>query len=156
MYLERLNALRGREGFFARHRDRKAFADVLRDVLPDPTTRRPALKEFRMRVARRISPNDLHPIATANYYHHAMRGSFSIKKVLPTIAPDLDFDALEEVSDGTAAQVAYLYAAFDPQTTPERKAEFRDRPLIYCKQDTWAMVEVAYFLHRQPRPVRAS
>jgi hypothetical protein len=82
-----------------------------------------------------------------------MRGSFSIKAVLPTIAPDLDYDNLKEVTGGTAAQVAYLYAALDPTTTPERKAELRDRLLIYCKQDTWAMVEVAYFLLRLPRPV---
>ena len=95
---------------------------------------------------------DLHPIVRANYYHPAMRGSFSIKAVLPTIAPDLDYDNLDEVTGGTAAQVAYLYAAVDAQTTPERKAELRDRLLIYCKQDTWAMVEVAYFLQRQPRP----
>ena len=85
-----------------------------------------------------------------------MRGSFSIKAVLPTIAPDLDYDNLEEVTDGTAAQVAYLYAALDPQTAPERRAELRDRLLIYCKQDTWAMVEVAYFLQRLARPTLTS
>jgi hypothetical protein len=98
---------------------------------------------------------DLHPIVRANYYHPAMRGSFSIKAVLPTIAPDLDYENLDEVTDGTAAQVAYLYAALDPHTTPERKAQLRDRLLIYCKQDTWAIVEVAYFLQRQPRPPAA-
>jgi Domain of unknown function(DUF2779) len=94
---------------------------------------------------------DLHPIVRAHYYHPAMRGSFSIKAVLPTIAPDLDYENLDEVTDGTAAQVAYLYAALDPHTTPARKAELRDRLLIYCKQDTWAMVQVAYFLQRLSR-----
>ena len=97
---------------------------------------------------------DLHPIVRDNYYHPAMQGSFSIKKVLPTIAPDLDYVNLGEVTDGTAAQVAYLYAALDAQTTPEREAELRDRLLIYCKQDTWVMVEVAYFLQRRPRPLQ--
>lgn len=96
---------------------------------------------------------DMHPMVRAHYYSPAMQGSFSIKAVLPTIAPDLDYGALDEVTDGTAAQVAYLYAALDPQTTPERKAELRDRLLVYCKQDTWAMVEVAYFLQRQMRPM---
>jgi hypothetical protein len=98
---------------------------------------------------------DLHPIVRAYYYHPAMRGSFSIKAVLPTIAPDLDYENLDEVTDGTAAQVAYLYAALDPHTTLERKAVLQNRLLIYCKQDTWAMVEVAHFLQRQPRPVRS-
>jgi len=97
---------------------------------------------------------DLHPMVKGSYYSPAMQGSFSIKAVLPAIAPDLDYGALDEVTDGTAAQVAYLYAALDPQTTPERKAELQDRLLVYCKQDTWAMVEVAYFLQRQRRPVK--
>jgi hypothetical protein len=95
---------------------------------------------------------DLHPIVRDNYYHPAMRGSFSIKAVLPTIAPDLAYENLDEVADGIGAQVAYLYAALDPPTTPARKAELRDRLLIYCMQDTWAMVEVAYFLQHLPRP----
>jgi Domain of unknown function(DUF2779) len=95
---------------------------------------------------------DLRPIVRANYYHPAMRGSFSIKDVLPTIAPDLAYENLDEVAGGTAAQVAYLYAALDPQTTSTRKAELRDRLLIYCKQDTWAMVEVSYFLQKFSRP----
>jgi hypothetical protein len=95
---------------------------------------------------------DLHPIVKANYYHPAMRGSFSIKAVLPMIARDLDYENLDEVTDGTAAQVAYLYAALDPQTTPARKAELRERLLIYCEQDTWAMVEVAHFLQQLSPP----
>jgi Domain of unknown function(DUF2779) len=99
---------------------------------------------------------DLHPIVRAHYYHPAMRGSFSIKAVLPTIAPDLDYENLDEITDGTAAQVAYLYAALDPQTSPARKAELRDRLLIYCKQDTWAMIEVAYFLQRHGRPLSSN
>jgi predicted RecB family nuclease len=95
---------------------------------------------------------DLLPIVKANYYHPAMRGSFSIKAVLPTIAPDLDYDNLKDIADGTAAQVAYLYAALDSQTTPERRAELRDRLLIYCKHDTWAMARVAHFLQRRGPP----
>jgi hypothetical protein len=97
---------------------------------------------------------DLHPLVRAHYYHPAMRGSFSIKPVLPTIAPDLDYAALGEVSDGIAAQVAYLYAAFDAETTPQRKESLRESLLRYCKQDTWAMVEVAYHLQRRGRPPR--
>jgi len=95
---------------------------------------------------------DLHPIVRENYYHPAMRGSFSIKAVVPTIARDLDYVNLGEVTDGTAAQVAYLYAALDPHITSARKAELGNRFLAYCKQDTWAMVEVAYVLQRLRRP----
>ncbi len=97
---------------------------------------------------------DLLPIVKNHYYHPDMRGSFSIKKVLPVIAEDLRYDELDEVQEGTGAQVAYLYATLDPNTTPERKADLQEKLLTYCAQDTWAMVEVAYFLSRQERPQR--
>jgi hypothetical protein len=99
---------------------------------------------------------DLLPMVRESYYHPAMRGSFSIKKVLPTIAPDLDYRELDSVADGTAAQVAYLYAAFDPGTTPQRREQYRQALLRYCKRDTWAMIEVAYHLQRLGRPDSAS
>ncbi len=98
---------------------------------------------------------DLLPLVRESYYHPDMRGSFSIKKVLPSIASDLHYSELAGVADGTAAQVAYLYAAFDPGTTPEQKTQYRQELLRYCKQDTWAMVEVAYHLQRLGRPSRA-
>jgi hypothetical protein len=97
---------------------------------------------------------DLHPIVKQYFYHPQMRGSFSIKKVLPVIAPDLDYGELGEVQEGTAAQVAYLYATLDPNTTADRKADLEAKLRKYCRQDTWAMVEVAYFLARSGRPAR--
>lgn len=97
---------------------------------------------------------DLHPVVKDHYYHPQMRGSFSIKTVVPVIAPELRYDELDEVQEGTAAQVAYLYATLDPNTTPARKAGLEARLRVYCRQDTWAMVEVAYFLSRSGRPQR--
>ena len=97
---------------------------------------------------------DLLPVVKEHFYDPRMQGSFSIKQVLPVIAPDLDYGKLAEVQDGTAAQVAYLYAAFDSNTTPERKAELDEKMRKYCRQDTWAMVELAYFLSGSPRPSR--
>ncbi len=89
------------------------------------------------------------------YYHPAMMGSWSIKKVLPTVEPDLDYAKLEEVQDGTGAQQAYVNA-IDANVTPERKAELRQRLLTYCGLDTWAMVVLAWFLEGRGRPVRPS
>jgi Domain of unknown function(DUF2779) len=97
---------------------------------------------------------DLRPLVEAGYYHPAMQGSFSIKAILPTVAPNLDYGELDEVKGGAAAQVAYLYAALEPTTTPERRARLRRELLQYCRLDTWAMVEVAHFLERRPRPRR--
>ncbi|MGH6982977.1 MAG: DUF2779 domain-containing protein [Stellaceae bacterium] len=97
---------------------------------------------------------DLLPIVKNHYYNPDMMGSFSIKKVLPAIAPDLDYAELDEVQEGTGAQVAYITAAFDDRITPERKAELEKRLRAYCRQDTWAMVEVAYFLGCAGKPPR--
>lgn len=97
---------------------------------------------------------DLWPLVKENFYHPAMHGSFSIKKVLPVIAPDLDYGDLDEVQEGTGAQVAYLFAVFDPATKPERKADLENKLRTYCRQDTWAMVEIAYFLAKAGRPAR--
>lgn len=94
---------------------------------------------------------DLHPIVKDNYYHPDMKGSFSIKKVLPTIAPDLRYEDLEQIQEGTGAQVGYLHAAFSPLSRKEREALVRNA-LAYCEQDTWAMVLVGLYLANEPRP----
>ena len=88
---------------------------------------------------------DLHPVVKANYYHPDMLGSWSLKAVLPTIAPDIDYSALEEIQEGTAASNAYL-EAIDPDTSAERREQLRPRLLDYCRLDTEAMVRVARFL----------
>lgn len=97
---------------------------------------------------------DLHPIVKQHFYNPQMRGSFSIKDVLPVIAPDLNYEELDEVQKGTGAQVAYLYVTLDPDTTPDRKSDLEAKLRTYCRQDTWAMVEIAYFLAKSARPVR--
>ena len=41
---------------------------------------------------------DLHPVTRENYYHPDMLGSWSIKAVLPTVAPDMDYALNSKVS----------------------------------------------------------
>jgi predicted RecB family nuclease len=88
---------------------------------------------------------DLLPIARRHYYHPDMRGSWSIKKLLPTIAPELDYSRLGEIQEGGAAQQAYLEATA-PGTGAARRDEIRRDLLAYCGQDTLAMVAVARYL----------
>ena len=83
---------------------------------------------------------DLLPLARNHYYHPDMKGSWSIKDVLPTIAPELDYANLE-VSDGAMAQEAYK-EAIHSQTTSERRDVARKAMLKYCEQDTIAMVKI--------------
>ncbi len=87
---------------------------------------------------------DLHPVTRANYYHPDMLGSWSIKAVLPTVAPEMDYAKLEGIQEGTQASAAYL-EAIDPETSAEQKEELRNNLLKYCKHDTEAMVRLVHF-----------
>ena len=88
---------------------------------------------------------DLHPPTLHFYYHPAMAGSWSLKAVLPTIAPDMQYSELEGIQEGTAASEGYL-EAIHPDTSPERKAELKEQLLRYCRFDTEAMVRLVEFL----------
>ena len=83
---------------------------------------------------------DLLPLARNHYYHPDMKGSWSIKAVLPTIAPELDYANLT-VSHGGMAQDAYLDLIGNDLSGAE-KTELRKALLAYCEQDTLAMVKV--------------
>jgi hypothetical protein len=87
---------------------------------------------------------DLLSIARQHYYHPAMKGSWSIKSVLPTVAPELDYANLGEVADGGAAQTAYL-EILSPQTSMERRADLIEALRVYCQRDTLAMIRLAQF-----------
>ena len=53
-----------------------------------------------------------------------MLGSWSIKAVIPTVAPELNYEVLEEVQEGMGAQRDYL-EAIDARTSAERKVYLR-------------------------------
>jgi hypothetical protein len=84
---------------------------------------------------------DLRPIAENHYYHPNQHGSWSIKAVLPAVAPDLSYDQLGGPQSGGEAQTAYA-EAINPQTTPERREALRTGLLAYCRLDTYAMVRL--------------
>ncbi len=86
---------------------------------------------------------DLLPIAREHYYHPDMRGSWSIKAVLPTIAPDLAYDNLEVANGGMAQEV--FAEIMHAETTPERRQQLHDALLLYCERDTIAMVRIAHY-----------
>jgi hypothetical protein len=109
--------------------------DGLAAMFPDLA---PSLESIVVRLV------DLHPVTKTNYYHPGMLGSWSIKAVLPTIAPDMDYASLEGIREGTEASTAYL-EAIAPQTPPARKAGIRDALLTYCRHDTEAMVRLVQF-----------
>ncbi len=84
---------------------------------------------------------DLLKVVETRYYHPAQKGSWKLKRVLPTLVPDLDHAALTEVNDGHMAVLAYTEAV-QPDTPAERRAEL-DRALrAYCAMDTEALVRI--------------
>ena len=90
---------------------------------------------------------DLHPVVKENYYHPEMLGSWSIKAVMPTINPDMDYAKLEGINEGTAASDGFI-EAIRADVSPDRKAELDRQLRRYCRFDTEAMVEIVRFLTR--------
>jgi hypothetical protein len=101
--------------------------------------RYPRYRAALARLAERVV--DLLPIVEAHYYHPSQEGSWSIKKVLPAMVPDLRYDQLEGVQDGGAAMEAYVEAT-SPTTDAERKSEIERQLLAYCGLDTYAMLRL--------------
>jgi hypothetical protein len=94
---------------------------------------------------------DLHPVVKQNYYHPKMLGSWSIKAVLPCIAPHMDYSKLDGIQEGTAASEGFL-EAIDPATSPERKTELAEQLRRYCRFDTEAMVAIVRFFETATDP----
>ena len=88
---------------------------------------------------------DLLPLTKAHYYHPEMKGSWSIKDVLPTVAPELDYGQLGEVCDGTSAQSSFA-EILDPGVPMERKRSLTTDLREYCRMDTMAMYQLSKFL----------
>ncbi len=109
----------------------------------------PDLAERLVAIEKRFV--DLLDITRRHYYHPDMKGSWSIKAVLPTIAPELDYANLGEVQEGGAAQQAFL-EIIAPGTPAERRAQLAADLERYCAQDTLAMVKLAEVFAGGKRP----
>jgi hypothetical protein len=84
------------------------------------------------------------PFYKGYYSDDAFMGSASLKKVLPVIVPELRYSDLE-IQEGGAAQRQWEQAAFG--AVPAETAEqIYKNLLIYCGQDTLAMVKIHDFL----------
>jgi len=121
------------------------YSDYERRCLRDLAALCPDLAPQLDALAARLF--DLLPVMRASWYHPAMQGSWSIKAVLPTVAPDLDYGQLDGVREGIGAQAAW-FRAIDPATPEAERTELRRQLLRYCAYDTLAMVRVVAFLER--------
>lgn len=78
------------------------------------------------------------PFQNRWFYSPKMNGSYSIKEVLPALAPDLTYDHLA-ISDGQTASNAYEHMTAHVE---EDHDELRKQMREYCRMDTVAMVRV--------------
>ena len=73
------------------------------------------------------------------YYTPEMKGSYSIKFILPALVPELSYNELEIKEGGTASNtfLSMVNGSFEGDT-----AKVRSQLLEYCKLDTYAMVKI--------------
>jgi len=105
----------------------------------------PDLAEKLMGLVRRLV--DLHGILRNNYYHPEFHGSYSIKKVLPVVVPDMGYEGLV-VDNGLDASAQFAFMAMS-RYDREEASRVRKGLLEYCGVDTMAMVRLVQELHRK-------
>jgi len=118
------------------------YASFERARLMDLANAFPDLAEPLQAMADRLV--DLLPVTRATWYHRDQRGSWSIKAVLPTVAPELGYAGLE-VKDGGDAQAAYV-EAISEGADEKRIAAIAAALRTYCGRDTEAMITLARHL----------
>ncbi len=112
-------------------------------VLTELADRVPQYALELRRVADRLQ--DLLPVTRSAYYHRDMKGSWSLKAVLPTIAPQLSHGQLAEVQEAGGAQLAFMLLR-GGRLGAERYDALRSALLEYCGRDTWGLVVLRRFL----------
>ena len=82
------------------------------------------------------------PFYNRDYYNKNMKGSYSIKYVLPALFPDdpsLNYHNLKLIHNGSEAMNAFNTL---PEYDEEQRKIVRKNLLEYCKLDTFAMVKI--------------
>ena len=115
------------------------YSNYERTVLKKLQARFPELGTSVQKIIDRLY--DLYIPIKKYYFHRDLQGSYSIKKVLPTVVPELSYDDLDGVQDGLMAQQAYM-EAIHPDTSPQRSKQLARSLQKYCALDTLAMVKL--------------
>ena len=101
----------------------------------------PDLKDELLRINNNMV-DFLPPFKKRQFYMREMKGSASIKKVLPALYPndpELDYNNLPVGHNGEEASDTFL--SLKGKSKEEQK-KIRKGLLVYCELDTWAMVKI--------------
>lgn len=109
----------------------KRCIQLVADVCPDIA---PRLREIADGIV------DLLPMVRDNLYHREFRGSYSLKRVLPALVPEMTYDGLE-ISEGETASATLMMMLYrqNAMSTDER-VKVERALLAYCQRDTEAMI----------------
>lgn len=101
----------------------------------------PDLSDSLLSISSRIE-DLMVPFQKGWYYHPRMKGSFSIKSVLPAMVPEMEaaYGELPVVHNG--GEVSALWGALAGYDDPEEVERIRAGFLQYCRLDTLAMVRI--------------
>jgi hypothetical protein len=82
------------------------------------------------------------PFQKKDYYTPAMKGSYSIKHVLPALVPQMQerYKELNHIHNGTEAM--QIYPKLATMQDKQKVSELREALLRYCELDTLAMVKI--------------
>lgn len=114
-----------------------------RDRIGEMAALYPDLRQDLLRLLDRLR-DLMQPFSQRWYVHPLMRGSNSIKRVLPALVPRLSYEGLE-IGEGSQATARYerIWQGEDPE--PQRTMQALRE---YCQLDTLAMVEILKVLER--------
>ena len=79
------------------------------------------------------------PFSKGSYVDKRFKGSFSLKKVLPVLAPDLSY---EELTVNNGSQVGSQWLEMVQSTDPKVKYKIMSDLQTYCSLDTTAMIRI--------------
>jgi predicted RecB family nuclease len=102
----------------------------------------PEFAEWIKRIQHRLW--DLLPIVREHVYHPAFAGSYSLKAVLPALAPELTYEGME-IANGQDAGLAWESLVHGGLNEFDRE-RVRKALLDYCGQDTLALVRLLEML----------
>lgn len=100
----------------------------------------PEHAEALLSMAERLQ--DLLPVVRSHVYHPDFDGSFSLKKVLPALVPDVTYQGLEVKNGSDAAAWLFRILLEEGKFEADRLAGLRRELLAYCEIDTLALVRL--------------
>ena len=118
------------------------YSDFERHIISDLIKLIPELSDKIHAIQERII--DMELIIRNNYYDKNFHGRTSIKKILPVMIENMNYDNLD-IAEGGSASAHFAYMAMN-MYSKEKEEEIKKELLQYCCQDTLSLVKMHQFL----------